>query len=167
MVESGEAQPELLDEVISHFCRINGCDAYTFEREEQLAQEVMFSRNRRNYTFQWGRFEVLLGSRAAADDYSIVYGDDQKPRPKTQYAGPWIGRVPLPFPLREQAVHLVPLFDSTKSRGATKNAIVADLVALEKELSEDAMSVARAEWVGKTFAKLIEADRLLGMPGTG
>ena len=167
MIASGEAQPDLLDEVIAHFCRINRCGANTLEEEELWAQQVMASRLGRNYTLRWNRFGVLLGDRVAADDYSIVYGDDQKAKPENRYPSPWIGKVPLPIPLSEQTVHLIPLFDSTKNRGATKKAIVADLLVLEQELSEDAMSDVRAAWVGKTFAEFIEAARGLGMPGTG
>ncbi len=157
MIASGEAQPALLERVIEHFCRLNGCGTTVFEEEERRAMEVWRSRADKDYVLQWGRFGVLLGDRVATADYALISAGGQKAKGETIYASPWIGKIPLPITDGRQTVHVVPLFDSAKSRGATKNATVCDLLAIERELGDVAMNAARGAWVGKTFAEFVAA----------
>ena len=157
MIASGEAQPALLDRVVEHFCRLNGCDSTVFEQEERHAMQVWRSRANRDYVLQWGRFGVLLGDRVATADYALIPTGGQKAKGETAYTSPWIGKIPLPITDGEHTVHVIPLFDSAKTRGATKNATVVDLLAMERDLSDAAISAARGMWVGKTLAQFAAA----------
>ena len=91
----------------------------------------------------------------------VVYSAGQKTGLKTQCSCPWIVEILLPIAVGEQAVHVNPVFESTRRREVTQKAIVIGLRALEQEISADAMRVAHASWVGKTFAELIDAARRL------
>ena len=151
MIANGEAQPALLERVIEHFCRLNGCSTAVFEDEERRAMKIWRSRADKDYALRWGRFGVLLGDRVANADYALIPASGQKAMGETAYPSPWIGKIPLRITDGAQTVHVVPLFDGAKSRGATKNAIVCDLLAIERDLSDLAMNAARGAWVGKTF----------------
>jgi hypothetical protein len=155
MIASDEAQPALLERVIEHFCRLNGCGPTVFEEEERRAMEVWRARANKDYRLQWGRFGVLLGDRVAAGDYLLISAGGQKAKGETAYASPWIGKTPLPIIDGGQTSHVVPLFDSEKNRGATKKAVVVDLLAIERDLSDAAMAAARGTWVGKTFEEFV------------
>lgn len=159
MIASGEAQPALLERVIEHFCRVNKCDFDALENEERRAMQIWRSRADKDYALRWGRFGALLGDRVATSDYALISAGGQKAKGETTYTSPWIGKVPLPITDERQTIHVVPLFDSEKSRGAEKNAIVVDLLAIERDLSDLAMNVARRAWVGKTFGEFVAAAK--------
>lgn len=118
----------------------------------------MAARTTIDYGIEWGRFGILLGKRIEAGDYSILHTKGKKLGLNDYGPTPWIGDVSLEIADGSQIVHVIPLFDGTALRGATKRAIITELLPLERCLSSAAMIVASI-WIGRTYAEFVTAAR--------
>lgn len=156
MVETGMWKKDVLDDAITHFCKVNACDATDLDELERWETEMRCRNMHVFYELVWGRFEPLLGKRIRQEhEFTLALGNT---RHLESHKGPkpWVGDVPLPIPDGWSVVHVVPLFDAARNAGARKNATISELLAIDGALSPYGERAAQV-WRGQKYAEFREA----------